>query len=756
MKGLALVRGREAPQPSDTVCATCGKAIDPLRAGKVALLGERFHYFCDGACSEQYLGAAPIRARLQEETREPPAVAPRAMPPASVPPPSSPRSAPWPPSFEAEAEPISGAVPRDATPLPLPAESSQSLMARRARAPAPRRAKPERKVLGLLFTVLALSASLVGASSARVGEQGARVAMGAIVLALGFEVMHAALSARRRLTLRGLLAFAPFVAVVALGVASHAAAALPTVGLVAFGYVALRALAERLHSATLSEMRTLAEGLEHSNPIQPGDTLTLTAPCAVPVDAEVVSGHGELCAHPARATAVPVAAGHWVFGGGRLVRGSVEVRAVRTEADRYVARLVGTGTLQATVPARYRSIERLLVFGTLLAAVTVGLFAWVSREEAWLPFLLASTLAAVIGMLHRLELPRLMWARGVLGALEHGVVFPSFQGFDRASFVDQVVLSGRGVVFAGAPTFVELSFLGAELDADRMLAEIAGAEAKSTHPLGASLAAAMLERGVIPEGMRRVQEFPGLGVVARTRKNHIVVIGNRELLLRHAISIASAEARAAELEAERKELLYVARDGRLAGYAVFEDAVKDGCFEAVQEVLGAGMEPVMLSGSSQAVCEAAGRALEFEHVRAEVLPEDRAAVVRSLIESGRVVAMIGTMPRDEDAMLEADVGLAFGTAESRSPDALARSVRDDLRAAVSAIATARRTRERIVKMLLAGLALPLLAGLGAGFGLCSPALIPAAGMAGTFAALFLARKALFSVQNPLPKARSSE
>lgn len=743
MKALALVKAREAGEPSDTACATCGKAIDPLRAGKVALLGERFHYFCDNGCGEQYLGAAPIRARLQEETREPPPVAARVAP-----------------RPEPESEPISGAIAREpvSLPLPLPAESTQSLLARRARTPELARAKknkPERKALALLLTVLALSASLVGASSAHLGDRGPHVAMAAIVLALALEVIHAT-GSRQRLTLRALLAFLPLVAVVALGAYAQSASALPTVGLVTFGYVALRALAQRLHQATLAEVAELAEALERTDNHHPGDSITLSQQSFVPVDGVVLEGHADLRPNGARDTTMPISAGHLVFAGARLARGEITIRVLRTGSERYVARLVGKGSLHAIYPARYRSIERLVLFGTLLASVTVGLFAWVAHEESWLPFLLATTLAAVVGMLHRVELPRLMWARGVLFALEHGIAFPSFQSFDRASFVDQVVLSGRGVVFAGAPAFVELTFLGTELDTDKMLAEIAGAEAASTHPLGVSLAVAALARGVTPETMRRVQEFPGLGVVARTRQNHIVVIGNRELLLRHAISIASAEARAAELEAERKELLYVARDGRLIGYAVFEDGVKDGCFEAVQEILGSGMEPVMLSGSSQAVCEAAGRALEFEHVRAEVLPEDRAGVVRSLIESGRVVGMVGTLPRDEDALLEADIGIAFGVADSRSPDALARTVRDDLRAAVSAIASARRTRERIGKMLLAGLLLPLLAGLAAGFGLCSPALIPAAGLIGLFVALFLGRHALFSVQNPLPKGRASE
>ncbi|RYZ66364.1 MAG: cation-translocating P-type ATPase, partial [Proteobacteria bacterium] len=618
----------------------------------------------------------------------------------------------------------SGPISRDPTLVPLPAESTRSLLAREARAPEPRRKKkPESRVLPLLLTMLALSASLIGASSGHIGARGPRVALGAIVLAFALELVHAA-GSRRKLTLRALVAFAPLPLVVALAVVARAPGALPTVGLVTSGFIALRVLSERLHHATTVEIQELVTALEPGEARQSGESLGFADTSFVSVDGVVTAGHAELRPNGARAASIAVGPGHVVFAGGRLVRGEITVRVLRAGPERFVARLFGAGTLHMVVPTRYQALERLLLLGTVLASVTVGLFAWVSREEPWLPFLVGATVSAIVAMLHRVEVPRLMWARGVLGALEHGVAFPSFQSFDRASFVDQVVLSGRGVVFAGAPAFVELSWIGAEVDVDRILAEVAGAEAASTHPLGSSLAAEVVARGAVPESMRRVQEYPGLGVVARTRSNHNLVIGNRELLLRHAISVAGAEARTAALEEERKELLYIARDGRLVAYAVFEDGVKHGCFEAVQAILGAGMEPVMLSGSSQAVCEATGRELEIEHVRAEVLPEDRAGVVRSLIESGRVVGMVGTLPRDEDALLEADVAIAFGAADTRSPDALARAVRDDLPAAVSAIATARRTRERLGTMVLVALLPPLICGLAAGFGLCSPALMP--------------------------------
>lgn len=744
---LSLVKTKAA-LASVEACPACGKSIDALRAGRVALLGERFHYFCDSACSAQYLGAAPHQARLQEETQEPPRVA--AKPPRLREPPPPTELAPL-------AAPVSRSLP-----IPLPAESSQSLIARQSYAPEPKPRRPERRAVPLLLNLLSLSTSLVGASSAHIDERGPRVAMAAILFAFALEVVAAA---RTRLTLRAVVAFAPLALVVGLatytvmGPFAHlhgSADVLPTAGLVMFGYAALRVLSGRLHHGALAEIGILTDALGRDGVKYIDDRLTLSGPAFIPVDGVVVAGHGDVHPNGARAHSVSVAEGSLVFAGGKLARGRIDLRVLRAGSDRYVAKLVGKGTLDAIRPSRYASIERLLVGGTLLASVIVGLFAWVSREEVWLPLLLASTLAAVVGMLHRVEVPRLMWARGVLAALERGVVFPSFERFDRASFVDQVVLSGRGVVFAGAPAFLELAWLGADLDTELIAAEIAGAEAASTHPFGIALATALEARGLRAEVPRRVKEFAGLGVVARTQSNRELIVGNRELLLRHAISVASAETRTAALEGERKELLYVARDGRLVGYAVFEDGVRDGCFAAVQEILGAGMEPVMLSGSCQVVCESAGRSLEIEHIRAEVLPDDRAAVVRSLIESGRVVAMVGTLPRDEDALLEADVGIAFGAFDSRAPEALARALHDDLRAAVSAVVGARSTREQLGKMLLAALLLPLLAGLSAGFGLCSPALMPAAGLLGLATALFLGRRALFPSQNPLPKERAAE
>ena len=563
------------PSTSEATCPTCGKSVDPLRAGHVALLGERFHYFCSQTCSAQFL--EPHHSRLTEETREPPAVAERPTPTPS----------PSVRSLVLPARPARQLVTREVHVVTDERrdheERNQSLLVRpvhRAPIAAPSAPAPW---LGFLLTLCALSASLIGASSARIGDHGSDVALGAILCALALEIVQRART-RTRPTLQSVIAFAPLLAAVGIAVyAAHeepAPAALSTVGLLLFGYVALRALSARLARETSHEVQTLLRAIAGKTH-EVGEVIELHAPTFVPVDGVIVSGHGELRPNGVRGAAQPVSAGELVFAGNKLVVGTLEVRAQQVGDERALVRLFGEGTLHRMWPQRYTVIERVVAVGTLLAAITVGLFAWVSREEPWHPFLLATTVAGVVGMLYGLHLPRLLWARGVLAAIEHGVMFPSFATCDRTSFVEQLVLAGRGVVFSGAPQFVDLVWFGADHDRELILAEIAGAEARATHPLGICLHTALVSRGVEPGAMRGIEEKPGLGVVARTRANAQLIVGNRELLLRNAISMAGVEARALELESERREVLYVARGGRLCAFAVFEDSLCEGSFAAV-------------------------------------------------------------------------------------------------------------------------------------------------------------------------------
>jgi P-type E1-E2 ATPase len=186
--------------------------------------------------------------------------------------------------------------------------------------------------------------------------------------------------------------------------------------------------------------------------------------------------------------------------------------------------------------------------------------------------------------------------------------------------------------------------------------------------------------------------LPGLGVTAITSGGEDLCVGNRALLLEKRISIAASEDRIAELEALGRTVVLVAVGSRLVGIMGLQDGLRPGARAAVQHLLDAQIEPVLMSGDARETCEAIGRSLDIDHIRPEVLPSDRSAEVKRLIEAGTSVAVLGHAGVDDGALGAADVSVALGAAGSPPGDFAISLASEDVRDAALSLALAHRTR----------------------------------------------------------------
>src|SRR5262249_34872299 len=197
------------------------------------------------------------------------------------------------------------------------------------------------------------------------------------------------------------------------------------------------------------------------------------------------------------------------------------------------------------------------------------------------------------------------------------------------------VLRGEREIVALEPLADGASRRGHQIvDEGRLVALAAGAETASTHPFAAAILRGARARGQRPENVRNAQVHAGLGVTALASTGERLVVGSRALLLQEKVSIAVADARVSELEAQGRSVLLVALAGRLVGRFALQDGLRPGARPAVQRLLDARIEPVLLSGEARETCETIGRALDIDHVRPEVLPAERGAEVRALREGG--------------------------------------------------------------------------------------------------------------------------
>jgi P-type E1-E2 ATPase len=244
---------------------------------------------------------------------------------------------------------------------------------------------------------------------------------------------------------------------------------------------------------------------------------------------------------------------------------------------------------------------------------------------------------------------------------------------------------------------------------------------------------------VSPDAVRSVHLVAGLGVSAVTSTGEPLLVGSRALMLQERVSIALAEPRVAELEALGRNVQLVAVGGKLVGLVALQDGLRPGARPAVQHLLDVEVEPVLLSGDARETCEAIARALDIDHVRPEVLPNERAEEVRSISQGGARVAALGRPDLDSAVLGAADVAVALGAAGSSPGDWAVSLASDDVRDAALAIALAHRTRTEARTAFLLAVGPGVLAAIAVTFRVLPPIFSPLVALVGGLVTMLHAR-----------------
>ena len=189
---------------------------------------------------------------------------------------------------------------------------------------------------------------------------------------------------------------------------------------------------------------------------------------------------------------------------------------------------------------------------------------------------------------------------------------------------------------------------------------MASAERGSEHPLAEAIVRAAHDRGIDLETPEGFEAIPGYGIRARLNGN-TVLLGNVNLLEGEGLHLDGLHETVVELSSQGKTAILVASDGKVLGAIAVADTLKPEAVEVVSRLQNMGLEVVMLSGDTQRTAEAIARELGVDRVVAQVLPQEKAAVVKDLQGQGRIVAMVGDGINDAPALAQADVGIAMGT-----------------------------------------------------------------------------------------------
>jgi P-type Cu+ transporter len=201
---------------------------------------------------------------------------------------------------------------------------------------------------------------------------------------------------------------------------------------------------------------------------------------------------------------------------------------------------------------------------------------------------------------------------------------------------------------------------GANVDESELLRLCASLERASEHPLADAIVRGAVERGLTLAEVKEFQSASGKGITGLVAGRK-VSIGNQKLFVELNIEISALLQRADALRAEGQTVMFVAVDDKPAGLLGVADPIKESTLEAVRALQAAGLELVMLTGDSQATADVVAKKLGIKRVVAEVLPEQKAAIIKQLQAEGRIVAMAGDGINDAPALAQAQVGIAMGT-----------------------------------------------------------------------------------------------
>ncbi|WP_439544449.1 heavy metal translocating P-type ATPase [Hyphomicrobium sp.] len=398
-----------------------------------------------------------------------------------------------------------------------------------------------------------------------------------------------------------------------------------------------------------------------------GDRLRVRPGEHVPVDGEILEGRSAIDESLVTGESMPVTkgVGEVVIGGTTNQSGAFVMRADKIGRDTLLARIV---QMVADAQRSRAPIQRLVdhvaawfVPAVLFVAALAFAAWWIWGPEPRLAHaLIAAVSVLIIACPCALGLATPMSIMVAVGrGAQSGILIKNAEALERMEKVDTLLVDKTGTLTEGKPRVVAVE-PASDISEDDLLRLAASLERASEHPLAAAIVAAARERNLAIVEPSRFEQPIGKGVLG-TVEGKRLVIGNDHIMHDAGIDTSSLRDRADSLRRDGATAIFVAIDGSAAGVIAIADPIKATTPAAIAALKEAGLRVVMLTGDQRTTALAVARQLGIEHVEAEVLPEDKSAIVSRYKRQGRIVAMAGDGINDAPALAAADVGIAMGT-----------------------------------------------------------------------------------------------
>jgi len=459
-----------------------------------------------------------------------------------------------------------------------------------------------------------------------------------------------------------------------------------------------------------------SDGIEYKVPIDEVEVglLLLVRPGErIPVDGNVREGNSTVDESMITGESMPIKKGvnDQVIGSTINKNGLLKMEATRVGADTALAQIV---KLVEEAQGSKAPIQRLadIVSGRFVPAVIIisfvtFLFWYGGFTIGFLPSSLITTDAFVFAF--KLMIAVLVIACpcalglatptaimvGTGKGAEQGILIKSAEALETAHKINTIIFDKTGTLTQGQPKVTDVIVLTKDKKEDDILKLIASAEKGSEHPLAQAIIESAEERGLSLLEPKDFEAVPGHGIRARINGD-IVRVGNRKLLQRDRISIEAHEEQIQLLENSAKTVVIAGINREILGILAIADPLKEYSKAAVQELQKMGVETYLVTGDNQRTAEAIASQVGINNVFAEVLPENKAEIVKQLQSEGLIVGMVGDGINDAPALAQANVGIAIGSGTDvaiETGDIVL--IKEDLRDVVASIQLSRKTISKI-------------------------------------------------------------
>lgn len=407
-------------------------------------------------------------------------------------------------------------------------------------------------------------------------------------------------------------------------------------------------------------------GLQGEIPVEEvvtGDVLIVKSGASVPVDGKIIEGSAALDESALTGESLPVdkTIGDKVIGGTINRSGYFKMEATAIGADTALAKIIALVDEATSSKAPIAKLADKVSGYFVPAVISIAVIAagiWLALGASWHFALTIAISVLVISCPCALGLatPTAIMVGTGRGA-KSGILIKSATALETAHKVDTVILDKTGTITSGKPVVTDI--LPVKVTENELLAFAAGLEKLSEHPLGeAIVAAAEAKQLALPEAVN-YKQIPGQGVTAEIAGSECAA-GNLKLLQELNVDTSTLMDQYDKLASQGKTPLYFVRAGELLGCIAVADTVKPTSKEAIGKLQAMGMRVLMVTGDNRETAEAIRAQVGVDEAVAQVLPQDKEAVVRKLQQEGHIVAMVGDGINDAPALARADVGIAIG------------------------------------------------------------------------------------------------